>query len=165
MSLAYTVMSGNNFQSCTVNLLNHIIRVIHLAVPICHDRKVNTRHGKTKRCWFILLSIPECFHDIQRRACIHHLCCTGENTINFLFREAIQELAHPNCIPSSLWSARVFIKNIRWESTDTVCSFFPPYILLHHTNLTRKIHYRDIYFRIISHTTQRKTPCISTNIH
>ena len=85
MSLPYTIMSGNNFQSYTVNLLNHIIRVIHLAVPICHDRKVNTRHSKTKGCRFILLSIPECFHDIQRRAYIHHLCYTGENTINFLF--------------------------------------------------------------------------------
>ena len=58
MSLAYTIMSGNNFQSCTVNLLNHIIRVIHLAVPICHDRKVNTRHCKTEGCWFILQEYP-----------------------------------------------------------------------------------------------------------
>ena len=72
--------------------------MVHLAVAIGHDGEVKADLRQAEGCNVVRLPIPERFHDIEAGAICHRLRGTSYDARDFTFREAIEELAHPNSV-------------------------------------------------------------------
>ena len=124
--------------------------MIHLAVSIGHSRKIKTDLSQTIGGCIELLTVPEGFHDIKTALFVHRTCRTGQNAGYLLFREAVEELAHPDGVKSS------GKRNSRIEQIGTVsvntCRFGQFFgLLAHHFQLLRKVHDGHFYRRVITY--------------
>ena len=89
MSLSQAVVDGFYLQASLVHESLHIVGMVHLAVTVGHCGEVQRGHREAESCWFKALAVPECFHDEEAGVGRHNFLCTGQDTDNFLFAEAV----------------------------------------------------------------------------
>src|SRR5438105_1738586 len=84
-----------------MNAAEQIGGLIHLTTAIGDAREVEGSLLQTKSCRLVRLPIPEQFHDEQAGGRIHGVGCAPENGNDLRFREAIEELSHPDNVATT----------------------------------------------------------------
>ena len=152
-----------DFQSCCFDASLHIVRMIHLAISVCHRCKIEADLCQAISGCIKFLPVPESLHNIQAALPVHGTGCTGQYAGNFFFRETIEELAHPNSIEPCR-ERYLRIKQIGTMTVDTCSSGQLFGLLTHHLQLLRKVH--DGYFHcvVVAYAFGRPTAGIASHI-
>ena len=96
MSLAEVVVNRFHLQASLFNQTSHVVAMVHFTVAVGHCGEIKARHSKAEGSCFKALPIPHGFHDIQAAVVIHDLSGATHDADDFVFTEAVEELAHPD---------------------------------------------------------------------
>ena len=141
MALSQAIVDAFYLQACLADEAPHVVRVVHLAVPVCHCGEVEAGHCKAEGSGLKALAVPEGFHDEDPCLVGHGLLCPCQYADNLFLTEAIEELRHPNGIEAafSFGKASFFVEQVDGVALDAVRTRLACYVLLHHLYLLRQV--------------------------
>ena len=149
---AEVVVGARHLQTGLFDLRDHAVGMVHLAVAVGHGGEVDTRHRQAERSCLEALPIPEGFHDVKVRGRRHHRGGASEDGANLRFREAIEELAHPNDVPRlTLGQRGIGRQEVGGVGVDAVGAGMVGHVAAHHVYLAGEVDDGDLHLWIVRH--------------
>ena len=114
-------------QSGFLNAVLQVFCIVHLGIAVGKSREVQTGHCQTKGRRLKTLTVPKRLHDKDAGLWGHRCLSTSQDVHNLFHAEAIEELAHPDGIKTTiaLGEGGCCIEKVDAVATDALGTLFP----------------------------------------